>query len=163
MYKTLILFLVSVALIGCVSQPADQIEVENDTITEPNVTDDVEEEVVDASDENMDEPLVGGDSDEYGCIGSAGYSWCEEKQKCIRPWEEPCSSKLNVSEARAIAMNSDCVSEGNLSDSSEYNNVTNTWWFNLDIEKPGCSPACVVDEENESAEINWRCTGLQIG
>lgn len=35
--------------------------------------------------------LVGNDKDEYGCIGSAGYSWCEEKQKCLRVWEENCS------------------------------------------------------------------------
>lgn len=38
----------------------------------------------------LDEPLVGRDRDEHNCIGSAGYSWCEEKQKCIRPWEEDC-------------------------------------------------------------------------
>ena len=36
--------------------------------------------------------LIGGDKDEYGCIGSAGYSWCDEKQKCIRVWEEECAS-----------------------------------------------------------------------
>jgi len=35
-------------------------------------------------------PLVGNDADEHGCIGSAGYSWCEAKQKCLRPWEEDC-------------------------------------------------------------------------
>jgi len=34
--------------------------------------------------------LVGNDKDEHGCIGSAGYTWCEKKQSCIRPWEEPC-------------------------------------------------------------------------
>ncbi len=34
--------------------------------------------------------IVGGDRDEHGCIGSAGYSWCELKQKCLRVWEEPC-------------------------------------------------------------------------
>lgn len=39
-----------------------------------------------------DEPLVGNDSDEHGCKGSAGYSWCEIKQKCLRIWEEPCLS-----------------------------------------------------------------------
>ena len=37
-------------------------------------------------------PLVGGDRDEHGCIGSAGYTWCEEKAKCIREWEEACSA-----------------------------------------------------------------------
>ena len=33
---------------------------------------------------------LGGDRDEHGCIGSAGYSWCAAKQKCLRPWEEKC-------------------------------------------------------------------------
>ena len=35
--------------------------------------------------------LVGDDLDENGCKGSAGYSWCETKQKCLRIWEEPCN------------------------------------------------------------------------
>lgn len=38
-----------------------------------------------------EEPLLGGDKDIHGCIGSAGYQWCEVKQKCLRIWEEPCS------------------------------------------------------------------------
>ncbi|WP_027813868.1 hypothetical protein [Burkholderia cenocepacia] len=32
-------------------------------------------------------PLVGGDRDAHGCIGSAGYAWCEQRQQCERPWE----------------------------------------------------------------------------
>lgn len=43
--------------------------------------------------------VVGGDKDEYGCIGSAGYSWCELKNKCLRIWEEPC---LPDEEVRAV-------------------------------------------------------------
>jgi len=38
-------------------------------------------------------PLVGNDRDEHGCIGSAGYTWCEEKQKCLRTWEENCTKE----------------------------------------------------------------------
>jgi hypothetical protein len=34
--------------------------------------------------------VVGGDKDEHGCIGSAGYSWCQKKQRCLRVWEESC-------------------------------------------------------------------------
>lgn len=34
--------------------------------------------------------LLGEDRDEHGCIGSAGYGWCETKQKCLRVWEEDC-------------------------------------------------------------------------
>lgn len=33
-------------------------------------------------------PIVGGDRDAYGCIGSAGYSWSATENKCIRPWEK---------------------------------------------------------------------------
>jgi putative hemolysin len=36
--------------------------------------------------------LVGNDRDAHGCIGSAGYSWCEAKQKCLRTWEENCTA-----------------------------------------------------------------------
>lgn len=35
-------------------------------------------------------PALGGDKDEHGCIGSAGYQWCELKQQCLRFWEESC-------------------------------------------------------------------------
>jgi hypothetical protein len=35
-------------------------------------------------------PMVGSDKDEHGCIGSAGYTWCPIKNKCLRTWEEPC-------------------------------------------------------------------------
>ncbi|MEI6191304.1 MAG: hypothetical protein WCP24_02985 [bacterium] len=35
-------------------------------------------------------PIIGGDKDEHGCKASAGYSWCEVKNKCLRVWEEKC-------------------------------------------------------------------------
>lgn len=35
--------------------------------------------------------LLGGDRDSHGCIGSAGYTWCEAKEKCLRVWEEECT------------------------------------------------------------------------
>lgn len=43
--------------------------------------------------ENENRQLIGGDRDEHGCIGSAGYIWCKAKQKCLRQWEEPCEEK----------------------------------------------------------------------
>jgi len=39
---------------------------------------------------NDDSQLLGADRDEHGCIPSAGYSWCEIKNKCLRIWEEEC-------------------------------------------------------------------------
>ncbi|MDO5638291.1 MAG: hypothetical protein Q4G28_00280 [Neisseria sp.] len=32
-------------------------------------------------------PILGGDRDAHGCIGSAGYSWSALKQECVQPWE----------------------------------------------------------------------------
>lgn len=44
--------------------------------------------------EPAEAPIVGGDRDEHGCIGSAGYTWCEAKAKCLREWEEPCGGEM---------------------------------------------------------------------
>lgn len=41
-------------------------------------------------DQRSEEMIIGGDKDEHGCLGPAGYSWCEAKQKCLRTWEDPC-------------------------------------------------------------------------
>lgn len=35
--------------------------------------------------------IVGWDKDEHGCIGSAGYTWDEASQQCVRPWEQPAA------------------------------------------------------------------------
>lgn len=34
-----------------------------------------------------DAAMTGADRDEKGCIGSAGYVWCETTGACERPWE----------------------------------------------------------------------------
>lgn len=36
------------------------------------------------------QPPVGGVRDNNNCLISAGYSWCEESNSCIRSWETPC-------------------------------------------------------------------------
>ncbi len=35
----------------------------------------------------LDEPLIGGQKDEHGCLGPAGYSWAEDVGACTRSWE----------------------------------------------------------------------------
>lgn len=50
--------------------------------------------------EPTEETIVGNDVDEYGCKISAGYTWCEQKQKCLRMWEEACEDGVPV-EAQA--------------------------------------------------------------
>ncbi len=67
---------------------------------------------------------------------------------------------LSFTEAKSILMSSECAKHGQFKESYVCNAVTGTLWVDLDIEMTGCSPACVVDVSNKSAEINWRCTGL---
>lgn len=97
------------------------------------------------------------------CI-NAGYPVMESyPRQCSdgsNTFVEIIISGITEEEAVAIAQNSSCIEEGGLSDKIMYNEFTRTWWIDMDIEKPGCAPACVVSEDSLTAEINWRCTGL---
>lgn len=149
--------------------------------------------------------LVGNDSDSHSCKASAGYSWCEAKQKCLRVWEENCTEQqiacteeakvcpdgsavgrqgpncefapcpdvegsfcakngtnynMSYADAEMAALQSNCSLEGGLKSTHFCNDYTGTWWIDMDVQKEGCSPACIVDVETKQAEINWRCTGL---
>jgi hypothetical protein len=58
-----------------------------------------------------------------------------------------------------------CSAEGTLKDTAVCNSITGTWWIDLEttIPRAGCSPACVVNVNSRTAEINYRCTGLMEG
>ncbi|MFH1456897.1 MAG: hypothetical protein ABIF17_02145 [Patescibacteria group bacterium] len=42
----------------------------------------------------QEKQIIGGGTDEHGCIGPAGYGWCEAKQKCLRVFEEGCDDQI---------------------------------------------------------------------
>ena len=65
---------------------------------------------------------------------------------------------LNV--AKQIALDSECADEGPLAEYYMCNSFTGTWWLDMDLDRPGCNPACVLNIETGEAEINWRCTGV---
>lgn len=67
---------------------------------------------------------------------------------------------MSIKEALQIAAASECAQAGQLTAPMIYNENTGTWWIDLTAEKPGCNPACVVDVNTKTAEVNWRCTGL---
>jgi len=87
-----------------------------------------------------------------GCMGGVDKNYCKKTDS---------TKQLSASEAREIALGSDCVKEGKLKGEAVCNENTGTWWIEIDTKKEGCSPACVIDTELGTAEINWRCTGLK--
>lgn len=74
--------------------------------------------------------------------------------------DETTGAELSLDEAVEIAENSECTAEGELKETRFCNQNTGTWWIDLEIDKPGCNPACVIDVNEKTTEINWRCTGL---
>ena len=74
--------------------------------------------------------------------------------------KQETGEKMSFSEAKTIAAGSECVKDGSLEEKHWCNEVTGTWWIDLDVDKKGCNPACVINVVTNEAEINWMCTGL---
>ncbi len=87
-------------------------------------------------------------------------SGCTEEQSVDFCGKIDSVNKMSLDEAIEIANLSECVAEGTLGETSVCNSSSGTWWIDLELEKEGCAPACVVNTETRTAEINWRCTGL---
>lgn len=34
--------------------------------------------------------MIGGETDSYGCLTAAGYTWCASKKICLKNWEQEC-------------------------------------------------------------------------
>ena len=91
-----------------------------------------------------------------GCGSSETTSTQVEGEYCV---DSDTGTKLSYQEAVEIAQDSDCLEQGQLKETHFCNENSGTWWIDLDIDKPGCNPACVVNVSDRTAEINWRCTG----
>jgi len=99
-----------------------------------------------------------GSDKQWGCRCYCKYETPPEERECCNM--QGSNEIMCFAEAKEIAEFSECTENGTLMDTHFCNEVTGTWWIDLDIEKEGCSPACVVYVETGEAEINWRCTGL---
>ena len=79
-----------------------------------------------------------------------------EDEVCM---DKTTGARLSYQEALQIAQGSECLEQGQLKETHFCNENTGTWWIDLDVDKPGCAPACVINVNDKTAEINWRCTG----
>ena len=122
---------------------------------------------VDVSDiKNDDWVVVYGMLKSEGTHASKNDFWAAEvmtlEEAVNKLRSEECTAEtgesMEISEAEEIAKASECGDR--LRKIHFCNENTGTWWIDLDIEKEGCSPACVINVVTKQAEINWRCTGL---
>jgi len=108
------------------------------------------------------------------CVVSEPNGEAEINWRCtgaLPPSERPCVSEttgasMTLEEAMEVAQASMmCTNEGTLKQDAVCNAETGTWWIDIEpkIPRQGCSPACVVNVNSRTAEINYRCTGLMQG
>jgi hypothetical protein len=99
----------------------------------------------------------------FFALGLLLYPGCSTPQpplpEPLQPSPLPVTEVMSVEQARDIAEQSSCMDEGPLTGDGFYNENSRTWWFDLDVEKEGCNPACVVNVVDKTTEVNWRCTG----
>ena len=41
-------------------------------------------------------PNIGASLDAHDCLISAGYSWCDATESCVRVWETPCPDRFEM-------------------------------------------------------------------
>ncbi|CAB9515362.1 expressed unknown protein [Seminavis robusta] len=113
--------------------------------------------------EPQDEPLIGGETDEHGCLPSAGQVWCVSKNQCISATEEcPVNGEtfegptsIQCQEG-ACSVNKDCkIDMGTFTIGGPYlNGLTGT--FSL---PNGCTADCTGCQEANDGSGGRRLRG----
>lgn len=119
--------------------------------------------------------VVGNDKDEHGCIASAGYSWCEEKQKCLRVWEENCTAEVApecvtvadcglgaASCVNGVCSQYDehgCVPDGGYTWCEEKQKCIRAWEEECAVQETGVECTTVADcGEGAASCVNGKCS-----
>jgi len=67
--------------------------------------------------------------DEHGCLVSAGYNWCEEKQKCLQAWEETREGLVTISYEDEVSLTNPQSSQIITSPLTVTGQAKGTWFF----------------------------------
>jgi len=119
---------------------------------------------------NTEKP-IGGERDEHGCLPTAGYTWCESKQKCLRTWEEECPNGEEV--VGECVSDDDCIKggcSGTICQSKNEEPIRTTCEYSLEYDcykeiNCGCSDGkCEWDktEEFDDCVLKARESGIEV-
>ena len=86
------------------------------------------------------------------------------EEQVIGEYEVTCTTKsgkiMTMDKAKEIALASDCGDR--ITDGIFCNSDTGIWLIDMNVQRPGCDPSCIVDIETEQATVDWKCTGIVV-
>lgn len=101
---------------------------------------------------NAETPAVGAGQDNHGCMLGGGYTWCEEKNKCLRVWEEPCKAvDTPVCASDEVICTTELQQQG-------MNCVVGTC-----VKTPVSAPVCASDEVVCTTELQKQGMNCAVG
>jgi len=99
--------------------------------------------------------ILGGDRDEHGCIPSAGYTWCEVLEECIREFDTECPVVETSTSPPTPVPTSDEISGGDRDENGCIPSAGYTWCEVLgECIQPFetvCAPAGSTDNNSTSS------------
>ena len=93
-------------------------------------------------------PKVGGDKDEHGCIGSAGYQWSILKNNCIRTFETADAKLLPTEDTATYTSNAVLI----------FNNDQSK----VELYMPNQKGSLILDRTGKEGNYIWKNDSLEV-
>lgn len=112
--------------------------------------------------------VVNENTDSYGCLTGAGYTWCESKQTCVKDWEPSCNPGSKPPEAEYDMDRAIQIATEYFQNSETYQNSSNLSILNVSQEScTGCwtiefQYQKTIENEEQLVSTEVRLTNWQV-
>ncbi|NCN07282.1 hypothetical protein GW933_01170 [Candidatus Falkowbacteria bacterium] len=97
--------------------------------------------------------ILGGCSSQTQVVNTDNNLIIADEEFCIAHTE----SNISSDEAYGVAKNSECAMVGTFKEDCSCDPETYICTFEIETDKPDCSPVCLVDLKTSEARVDWRC------